>query len=407
MAKRWKRRGAKGDRGSSPAPVQLPLTEPDSDEPVNLLDYNYDLPGSMPGTLNIPEDAQPTELELISYDQQRTVQETLATPEACLPYLEQHMVCWLDVRGLGTEAVLRKLGGIFKLHPLVLEDVVNVPQRPKLDLYEDHLLMIVHMVRPSPGKDHGFTAEQVGFVLRHHLLVTLQEESAWDCFDPVRDRIQRRLGKLREQGAGFLAYTLLDTIVDGFFPVLEDYGEYIEVLEDEVVRNPTRHTLEKVHDLRRELLMLRRYIWPQRTVINSLIRDSGGILTSENRIYLQDCYDHIIQILDILETYREVSSSLMDVYLSSVSNRMNEVMKLLTVISSIFIPLTFIAGLYGMNFNTAASPLNMPELNWAWGYPICLGVMLVIAIALVGFFWRQGWFRNFAAPPPERNEEFG
>lgn len=401
MAKKRRQTGF-GDRKGSQTGVRAPLTpHPLDDAAIDLLDYNYSVPGSLPGTLNIPADAQPTELELISYDHERIVRKPLQAPADCMPYLDPKQVCWLDVRGLGTESVLRQVGGIFNLHPLVLEDVVNVPQRPKLDFYEDHLLMIVHMVRPA-SKGHGFTAEQVGFVLRHHMLLTLQEESAWDCFDPVRDRIQRHLGRLREQGAGFLAYTLLDTVVDGFFPILETYGEYIEVLEDEVVMDPTRETLEKIHDLRRELLMLRRYVWPQRTVVNSLIRDGEGILTSDNRIYLQDCYDHIIQILDILETYREVSSSLMDVYLSSISNRMNEVMKLLTVISTIFIPLTFIAGVYGMNFNPAASPVNMPELSWYWGYPLCMGVMLAIAIVLIIFFWQQGWFQNFAAPPSER-----
>ncbi|MEM1311833.1 MAG: magnesium/cobalt transporter CorA, partial [Cyanobacteria bacterium P01_H01_bin.153] len=219
-----------------------------------------------------------------------------------------------------------------------------------------------------------------------------------------RDRLKRNLGLLRQRGAGYLAYTLLDTLVDGYFPVLEQYGEYIEALENEVVTYPSRKTLQKIHELRRELLMLRRYIWPQRTVVNSLIRDGSDYLTPENRIYLQDVYDHIIQILDILETYREVSSSLMDVYLSSVSNRMNDVMKLLTVISTIFIPLTFVAGVYGMNFDPAASPLNMPELQWYWGYPFCLGVMGTIAIALIIFFWKQGWFENFSAPPPQGAE---
>jgi magnesium transporter len=380
-------------------PINLPFMTPEMPEDIDLLDYNYDLPGSLPGTLNIPDDAEPTELVLISYDAKHSIQKTLHTPTECLPYLEQQMVCWLDVRGLGTEPVLRQVGGIFNLHPLLLEDVVNVPHRPKLELYNEQLLMIVHMVRPAK-EGHGFIAEQVGFILQPGVLLTMQEESLWDCFDPVRDRLKRNLGLLRQRGVGYLAYTLLDTLVDGYFPVLEQYGEYIEALENEVVMRPNRRTLQKIHELRRELMMLRRYIWPQRTVINSLIRDGGDFLTQENRIYLQDVYDHIIQILDILETYREVASSLMDVYLSSVNNRMNDVMKLLTVISTIFIPLTFIAGVYGMNFNPESSPFNMPELSWYWGYPLCLGVMATIAIALFTFFWRQGWFANFSAPPP-------
>lgn len=407
MGKKRKREQSTSVETSTASAIQVKLPflkaqEPDEEE-MDLLDYNYDLPGSLPGTLNIPEDAEPTELVLISYGPNQSIQKKLETPDECLTYLEQKMVCWLDVRGLGTEAVLRQVGGIFRLHPLLLEDVVNVPHRPKLEFYEDHMLMIVHMVRPSK-RGHGFIAEQVGFVLRHRVLLTMQEESQWDCFDPVRDRLKRNLGLLRQRGAGYLAYTLLDTLVDGYFPVLEQYGEYIEALENEVVMHPSRKTLQKIHDLRRELLMLRRYIWPQRTVVNSLIRDGSDYLTQENRIYLQDVYDHIIQILDILETYREVSSSLMDVYLSSVSNRMNDVMKLLTVISTIFIPLTFIAGVYGMNFDPEASPFNMPELEWYWGYPLCLGVMGTIAIALITFFWKQGWFENFSAPPPKAAE---
>ncbi len=397
-------RAKSGQAGLAPLQEAVPIAfaHPDRDdaEELDLLDYNYSIPGSLPGTLNIPDDAEPTELVLTSYTPVEIVSKTLRSPAECQPYLDPGRVCWLDVRGLGTESMLRGVGEIFNLHPLLLEDVVNVPQRPKLEFFDDHLLLIVHMLKPNP-KGHSFTAEQVGFVLRHHALVTMQEESLWDSFDPVRDRLQRNLGMLRQRGAGYLAYTLLDAIVDGYFPILESYGEYIEALEDEVVLRPTRKTIGKIHDLRRELLMMRRYIWPQRTVVNSLIRDGNDFLTQENRIYLQDVYDHIIQILDILETYREVSSSLMDVYLSSVSNRMNDVMKLLTVISTIFIPLTFIAGVYGMNFDPAVSPFNMPELNWYWGYPLCLGVMATIAISLFIFFWRQGWFANFSAPPPE------
>ncbi|MBD2025169.1 magnesium/cobalt transporter CorA, partial [Leptolyngbya sp. FACHB-711] len=189
---------------------------------------------------------------------------------------------------------------------------------------------------------------------------------------------------------------LLDALIDGFFPVLEAYGEALEELEDEVVSNPTRQSLEKIHRIKRELLALRRAIWPQRDAISVLIRDSNDLVSSEVQVYLRDCYDHAVQVLDMVETYREVASSLMDVYVSSVGNRMNEVMKLLTMISTVFIPLTFIVGIYGMNFNTEKSPLNMPELNWYWGYPVCLAVMAVIAAALIFYFYRRGWFENFS-----------
>jgi len=192
----------------------------------------------------------------------------------------------------------------------------------------------------------------------------VQEEPELDCFRPVRQRIRANRGTIRGQEADYLAYALLDALIDGFFPVLEIYGERIEALEDEVVESPTRQTLENIHQIRRELLNLRRSIWPQRDAINSLIRDSCELINREVQVYLRDCYDHIIQLLDIVETYRELAASLIDVYLSSISNKMSEVMKTLTVISTIFIFLTFVVGIYGMNFNPQVSPLNMPELNW-------------------------------------------
>ncbi|MGC1396701.1 MAG: magnesium/cobalt transporter CorA, partial [Coleofasciculaceae cyanobacterium] len=232
--------------------------------------------------------------------------------------------------------------------------------------------------------------------------LTVQEEPSRDCFGPVRDRIRSGKGTIRKQKADYLAYTLIDSILDGFFPVLEAYGERIEELEDEVVANPTRRTIEKIYQMRRELLALRRAIWPQRDAINSLIRDGSDLISTEVRIYLRDCYDHAIQVMDMVETYRELSSGLMDIYLSSVGNKMNEIMKFLTVMSSIFIPLTFIAGIYGMNFNTEKSPLNMPELNWYWGYPVCLAAMFVIAVGLIYFFWQRGWFENFSSIDKKR-----
>jgi magnesium transporter len=251
------------------------------------------------------------------------------------------------------------------------------------------------MVIPKE-KGIGFHSEQVSFVLGKHYLLTVQEEPEQDCFQPVRDRIRHDKGIIRKRGADYLAYSLIDSIIDGYFPVLEAYGEQIDQLEDEVVTQPTRRTLEKIYQIRRELLALRRAIWPQRDALNSLIRDGSDLISPDVRIYLRDCYDHAVQVMDIVETYRELSSGLMDVYLSSISNKMNEIMKLLTVISSIFIPLTFIAGVYGMNFNTEKSPWNMPELNWYWGYPLCWAVMILTAAGLVFFFWRRGWFENYS-----------
>ncbi|HAJ64695.1 MAG TPA: magnesium and cobalt transport protein CorA [Cyanobacteria bacterium UBA8543] len=366
------------------------------EEEEDLFDYYYDEQGTIPGTLYIEEHASPTKIVLIDYNEINAARVQLNRPEDSIPYLDTESVSWVDVLGLGCEDVLRRLGKVFDLHPLVLEDIVNVPQRPKVEDYEDHLVIIAQMVMLKEKGD-SFWIEQVSLVLGKHYLLTVQEEPTRDCFQPVRDRIRTHKGIIRKQAADYLAYTLLDAIIDGFFPVLEAYGEKIEDLEEEVVTNPTRRTLAKIYQVRRELLALRRAIWPQRDAINSLIRDGSDLISPEVRIYLRDCYDHAVQVMDMVETYRELASGLMDVYLSSVGNKMNEIMKLLTVISSIFIPLTFIAGVYGMNFNTEKSPWNMPELNSYWGYPVCLAAMAATACSLVLFFWRRGWFENFSS----------
>jgi len=368
--------------------LEVVLAPADNDEP--FMEYFYDKPGSMPGTLSIEEDAAPPQLVLIDYSEAQATRLRLQAPEDCRSYLDKESVSWVDVQGLGSEDILQRLGQVFRLHPLVLEDVVNVPQRPKIEDYEDQLVIITRMVMLKP-QGEGFISEQVSLVLGKYYLLTVQEEPDHDCFGPVRDRIRFNRGIIRKNGSDYLAYALIDAIIDGFFPVLEAYGERIERLEDEVVENPTRQTLEKVHQVRRDLLALRRSIWPQREALNQLIRDGSPLIEANVQIYLRDCYDHVIQLLDIVETYRELASSLMDVYLSSVSNRMNEIMKILTVISTIFIPLTFIAGVYGMNFE------YMPELKQLWGYPLVWAVMLAVAAGLIYFFWRRGWFSDFSA----------
>lgn len=229
------------------------------------LDYFYDKPGSLPGTLSIEADATPPVIDLIDYNQTNVTRKQVATPEECIPYLDSDSVSWVDVQGLGSENILQRIGEVFKLHPLVLEDVVNVPQRPKVEDHEDQLVIITRMVMPK-GSEVGFYSEQVSFVLGQHYLLTVQEEPEHDCFEQVRVRIRNNKGTLRKHGVDYLAYTLIDAIIDGFFPVLEDYGERIEELEEEVITNPTRQTLEKIYHIRRDLLNLRRSIWPQREI---------------------------------------------------------------------------------------------------------------------------------------------
>ncbi|BAY19244.1 magnesium and cobalt transport protein CorA [Anabaenopsis circularis NIES-21] len=356
----------------------------------------YHQPGTIPGTLIIDEDAEAPTIVLFDYNQTNFIRKQIATPEECLNYLDTESVSWVDVQGLGNQDILQRLGKVFELHPLVLEDVVNMGERPKIEDYEDQLLIIARMVVPKETTC-GFYSEQVSFVLGKHYLLTVQEEPEHDCFDSVRMRIDKGKGIIRKNGADYLAYALLDAIIDGFFPVLELYGERIEELEEEVILKPTPQTLQQIYQIRRELLQLRRSIWPQRDAINALIRDSSDLISEEVRIYLRDCYDHTVQVMDMVETYRELASGLMDVYLSAVSNKMNEIMKLLTVVSAIFIPLTFVAGVYGMNFNPDKSPYNMPELNWYWGYPVCLALMVAIAVSLLILFWRRGWLANFSS----------
>jgi magnesium transporter len=360
---------------------------------ISRLGYFYDRPGTTPGQLHIRENAQPADLVLIDYDRDRAERISIEEPELIHKYLKTHTVSWIDVLGLGNMATWEALSPIFNLHPLLVEDVVNVPQRPKIEHYQDRLLIITIMVVLDPDRT-GFNKEQVSLVLGQNFLLTVQEEPQEDCFHGVRQRIEVDRGIIRKQGADYLAYCLLDAIVDGYFPVLEYYGELIEDLEEEVMARPDRSTLAKIYKIRRELLTLRRAIWPQRDAINSLIRDGSDLISSDVQVYLRDCYDHTIQVMDMVETYRELATGLMDVYLSAVSNKMNEIMKLLTVVSAIFIPLTFVAGLYGMNFDRSKSPLNMPELGWYWGYPFCLALMLVIGTSLVFFFWKRGWFKS-------------
>ena len=358
----------------------------DGDEEEDYFDYFYDEPGSEPGTLIIEPDAKPSRIILIDYDEDNAIRKVDITPNACAPYIGTNTVSWMDIQGLGSETVLKQVGEIFNLHPLLLEDVVNVPQRPKLEDYNNQLLVISQMVRLKEDES-GFDTEQVSFVLGKRYLLSFQEEELQDCFEIVRDRIRTSQGRVRKSGADYLTYLLLDTIIDGYFPVVEHYEDRIEALEDAIISHPDRDTMQEIYDVRRELLALRRLIWPMRNVLHLLMRDHHGIVSDEVQIYFRDSYDHVIQILEIIEAYRELAASLMDVYMSTMGNKLNEIMKFLTVISTIFIPLTFIVGVYGMNFE------NMPELKGEWSYFLVWLVMLAVAGGLIFYFWRKGWFK--------------
>jgi magnesium transporter len=354
------------------------------------LDYFYHRPGTHPGKLNLRENLPASDIIVIDYNSSRLEQVGILEIEAIADYLIANNISWIDVLGLGNLSMWSSLTKIFNFHPLLVEDIVNVPQRPKVEQHEQHLLIITWMVILKPERQ-TFVREQVSFVLGDGYLLSVQEEPEDDCFHGVRDRLENPKSTIRQQKADYLLYCLLDSIIDGFFPVLEYYGEIIEELEDEVIRNPAPATLQRIYQVRRELLNLRRAIWPQRDTINNLIRDESELISHEVHIYLRDCYDHTVQVMDMVETYRELATGLMDVYLSSVSNKMNEVMKFLTVISVTFIPITFIAGVFGMNFNTEKSPFNMPELSWYWGYFACLALMAIVGGGSLYYFWQRGW----------------
>ena len=291
--------------------------------------------------------------------------------------------CYLGKReGIGQLALLKKLGDCFGIHPLVLEDIANTEQRPKADEYDHYLFVVLKVLTPVPA---GVQSEQVSCVLGANWLLTFQEGLEGDPFGPVRERLQNGQGRLRNQGADFLAYSLMDVIVDNYFLVLEKVADSIEAIEEELMRTPSQRTLAEIYRLKRELLFIHKAIWPLREVVSSMLRRESLLVQEQTRIYLRDMYDHTVQVIETLETLRDMLSGMLDIYLSSVSNRLNAIMKVLTIIATIFMPLTFLAGLYGMNFK------HMPELESPWGYPAVLLLMVVITVGMLVFFRRKRW----------------
>ena len=380
------------------APEDIPYFAPLGDRP------RRPPPGSPPGTLQPdPEVGGRSLVRVTSYGPTSYDEEVIDGVDALRRWRGRHEVTWVDVEGLGGLDLIRALGDVFGVHRLALEDIVHVGQRPKAEAYDDHLFVVSRTAMLGERLD----TEQVSLFLGADYVLTFRER-ADPCFGAVRERLRGGKGRLREARADYLAYALIDAIIDGYFPVLEVYGEALEDLEHEVVTEPGPDTITRIHGLKRDLLVLRRAIWPQREVLSTLLREDTPFIGASTRVYLRDCYDHAFQLMDLVEIYREVATGLVDVYLSSVSNRMNEIMKVLTVIATIFMPLGFIAGLYGMNFDRGVSPLNMPELGWYWGYPFALAVMATVAGGLMLYFRRRNWIGGPAGdrrrwgriPPP-------
>lgn len=343
-------------------------------------------PGAPPGQLIADPHAHDTAVSVIAYGAE-DLHEADTRDFAEIERLKAaYPVVWVDVVGLKDVAFIRELGAAFGIHPLALEDVVNVHQRAKTEAYEHTLYTVVRI----PESDRGGATEQISIALGEGLVVTFQERPG-DPFAAVRRRIEREGSLLRESAADYLVYALVDAAIDAYFPALEALGERLEALEAAVIAHPDSQSVGDIHLMKHELLAMRRAIWPHREMVNALMRHDSPLIGESVHPYLRDCYDHAVQLMEIVETYREIASGLLDVYLSSLSNRMNEIMKVLTIIATIFIPLSFIAGVYGMNFDAGASPWNMPELGWRYGYPAVLGGMALVGFGLLYWFRRRGW----------------
>jgi magnesium transporter len=298
-------------------------------------------------------------------------------------------VTWLNVNGLQNVELLGKIGDHIGIHPLVLEDILNTDQRPKVEEYDDYLFIVLRMLYYG-GEKGQIQNEQVSILLGKDYLISFQERRG-DVFEPIRERIKKDKGRIRKMGVDYLAYALIDAIIDNYFSLLEYVGDRIENIEKELAENPTEKSLRSIHAMKRELILMRRSVWPLRDVVHALEREEGDLICKDTVIYLRDLYDHTVRVMDAVETYRDMVSGLLELYMSSISNRMNEIMKVLTIIATIFIPLSFITGLYGMNFNRGKSPLNMPELDWYFGYPLAIGIMVVMAFGMFIYFKRKKW----------------
>ncbi len=349
--------------------------------------HRHTQPGARPGTLKAAPDTPRPVIQIISFNDTQLVEQPIENVGQLAKFLNDTMITWINVDGLGDADTIGAIGELLGLHPLALEDVINVHQRSKVEPYSDHLFIVTRLVSLTP-LDH-LESEQISIFLGKNYVLTFQQRPG-DCFDPVRDRIRSQRGRIRSRKSDYLAYALIDAVIDSYFPVLERFADHLEELEDAVAAGQGAAVIDRIHEVRNELLMLRRSVWPHRDALNQLVRDEHPLVHPETHVFLRDCYDHTVQLIDLLEVYRETCADLRDYHISIVSNRMNEIMKVLTIIATIFIPLGFIAGLYGMNFNTQL-PGNMPELNWPYGYLLTLALMGGVAVGMLTYFWRKGW----------------
>jgi magnesium transporter len=352
----------------------------------------YHPPGTPPGTLTEREGeaeapSYPLKVRLIDYTEAEFVEHEVDSATACTRYLERPTHTWVHVQGDAEPDTLRDLGRMFGLHPLALEDVVNAGQRPKTEAYDEHLFVV--LAEPSIVKGRVQMC-QVSLFLGRGFVISFHPGDK-DPFEPIRDRLRQKAARVRQRGTDYLLYALIDLVIDQGFPVLEDFGDTLEDFEEELLATPDRDTLRDLHRIKHDLVLLRRMLWPQREAVGSLAREDGGLILDDTRLYLRDCYDHSVHMMDLVESFRDITAGMLDIYLSSASNRLNEVMRVLTVIATMFIPLTFITGVYGMNFHNPDSPWAMPELDWYWGYPLAWGLMVMVAVGMLLYFRRKKW----------------
>ena len=341
--------------------------------------------GASPGTLVHIGDQKvdETRITLIDYDEAHLQERVLDGIEEAFLYKESPTVTWINIDGLHETDTIEKIGHHFNIHPLVLEDILNTGQRPKTEEYEDLIFVVLKMLHYNENPEK-ISSEQFSLVLGPNFLITFQEIQG-DVFKTVRERIRKSKTRIRKAGCDYLAYALIDAIVDHYFAILEALGDKIESIETQLLNDPTHDTLEIIHEMKREMIYLRKQIWPIREIINSLAKSESSLIQEQMYVYFRDVYDHTIQIIDTIESYRDILAGMLEIYLSTLSNRMNEVMKVLTIIATIFIPITFIAGVYGMNFKF------MPELEWRWGYFMVWGIVIVVVGIMLGFFKKKQW----------------
>jgi magnesium transporter len=357
---------------------------------MDTIEKRFNPPGTAPGTLagRAAVGAETLHFTLVEYDEKKCDVFFEVPIDECRFHLSTPEKTWIDVSGRPSAEMLKTLGEAFNLHPLALEDVFHANQRSKVEVFDRQVFVVLN----DPAWDGSeLKPRQVSIFFGHNYVISFHDH-ADDIFALVRERMQQAGARLRTREVDYLVYALIDLVVDRKFPLLQRFSDSVEALEDEALEQPTKATLKEIHELRRSLYGFHRIQWAEREAVHAMMRTDVPLISGDTRTYLRDCLDHSVAVLDLVETYREMCNSLMDVYMMSTSNRLNEVMKVLAIITTIFMPLGFIAGLYGMNFSVDAGPLNMPELHWAYGYPAVVGVMVLIVIAMLLWFKRRGWF---------------